>query len=62
MSKYFVMLNHPAESVPAAPMVNDDDEVEFYETYQEAANAAQNSWLGDRLGYEIFCLGCGENR
>lgn len=60
MNAYFVMLNHPNPSVPAVPMVHEDDEVAFFMTKEEAEEAAKNSFLGEGYGFEVFCLGRGE--
>lgn len=55
---YFVMLNHPNGGV--LPMVKDDEgNMAFYETEEDAGLAAEDNPLGETFGYEIFCLGMG---
>ena len=57
---FFVMLNHPSDSIPAVPLIDpDSDNIGFYETEGEAGCAAESSHLGEEWGYEIFELGCG---
>lgn len=58
MSKFFVMLNHPSPNVPAVPMADDED-IAFYDTEDAAREAANNSILGEKFGFEIFELGTG---
>ena len=57
---FFVMLNHPNPNVPALPMTcNDDKDVAFYKTREEAQNDAENNSLGEHFGYNVFELGNG---
>jgi len=59
---YFVMLNHPSKNVIAMPLIElkeGSSDIAFYNTYEEACAAAENSSLGANFGYEVFCLGEG---
>jgi hypothetical protein len=54
---YFVMLITQKSSF--TPMMN-DDEIAKYETLEDARTAARDNLLGYHFGYEIFCMGEGE--
>ena len=57
---FFVLLNHPKNDVPAVPLIESKtDNIAFYETFEEAGEAAESSSLGEEFGYEIFQLGQG---
>jgi len=59
--EYFVMANHPAEHIPAIPMVaNDEGDIQFFETQGDAIAAAESNDFCNAYGYEVFKLGNGE--
>lgn len=58
---FFVMLEHPSPAVPAMVLVNDGEEIAFFDTAEAAREAADFSLLGERFGYELFELGTGES-
>ena len=43
-------------------MIDEYDELALYETFDEAADAAENNILGQNIGYEIFEAGWGGGR
>lgn len=56
---YFVMLNHPSENIPAIPMVDDNNNTIFFDELELAQKSAEQSFLGDCYGFEVFELGNG---
>ena len=54
---FFVMLNHPSGGI--VPMVDENEDLATYDTEEDARDAANNSFLGDACGFEIFKRGCG---
>lgn len=61
MKNYFVMCFHPAKSITAIPMIeNEDGDIAFFETEEEARDIARHNDFADAYGYEIFCMGEGE--
>ena len=57
---FFVILHHPSGGI--LPMIDEYDELALYETFDEAADAAENNILGQNIGYEIFEAGWGGGR
>lgn len=57
---FFVMLNHPSQDIPAIPMVNENDDISFFEDVESAKAAAKDNDLGENFGFDIFQLGNGE--
>lgn len=55
---YFVMLNCQRGGI--APMVDENGDVEMFESFEEAKEVAEDNLLGDSFGFEVFCRGCGE--
>lgn len=55
---YFVMLRHP--ECGHLPMIDNDDNVAWFDTEQEAVAAGSDSFLGEGFGFEVFCIGHGE--
>lgn len=56
---FFVMLNWQ-NGRGAMPLVEDNDDVAFYATLEEAREAAENHDACRAFGYEIFERGTGE--
>lgn len=56
--EYFVMLLCPNGSY--RPMEDDDGQMKFLNTEQEARQQAISTVLGGEVGFEIFRLGNGE--
>ena len=55
---FFVMIYHPNSRVNAMPLVIDDDgQVAFYMTAEDAHEAARDNDLAKAYGYEVFELG-----
>lgn len=50
--KYFIMLNHPNRH--PMPVVDEDENVELFETKDDAENWADSSDAAQAWGYEIF--------
>lgn len=61
MSKYFVMIAHPSNNVPAIPMTEDNDDIAFFDDEDDARWAGENNSMAKAFGYEIFQLGTGES-
>lgn len=61
MSAFFVMLNHPNKRVVAIPMTDEDDEMAFFNSEEDARKACENNSFAQAFGYEIFELGTGSN-
>lgn len=55
---YFVILNCPNGGI--SPMVQEDGELATYDSYDDAAEAAEDNMLGNHFGYEVFQTGMGE--
>lgn len=55
---YFVILNHQKEDV-YLPMIDEDDKLAMYETYEAATTAGEQNPLGEAYGFEVFELGGG---
>jgi len=55
---YFVMLNCQRGGI--TPMVDENGDVEMFESFEEAKEVAEDNLLGMAFGFEVFCLGCGE--
>lgn len=53
---YFVMINQPS-SRPSIMM--QDDGIAWYESIDQAVDAAESNGLASAYGYEVFCLGEG---
>jgi hypothetical protein len=56
---YFIMSDTQDEQM-AMPIVDEDGNVEFFATYAEANDCAEQQILCRNFGYEIFCRGQGE--
>lgn len=59
---YFVMLHleNSAGKFLGLLMKDEDDDVVYFSSYDEAEKAAKENSLGAHFGYEIFQHGCGE--
>lgn len=58
---FFVMLSHPSQA-PVIMVHHDEacsDNVAYYESEEEAREAAIKSFLGEDCGFEVFELGPG---
>lgn len=55
---FFVMLH--CQNGSATVMTDDQGEVAFYETKEDADYAAFENMLGKAFGWEVFCMGNGE--
>ena len=55
---YFIMM-YAQQEEHAVPLIEEDENVAFYETYREAYEIAENHPYAKALGYEIFCMGEG---
>lgn len=51
---FFVMLRHPGGKYILPLIEGDDAAIMQFSTEEEAREAAQGSWLGSEVGYEIF--------
>ena len=58
MKPYFVILNHQNPDIHL-PLVDDDDQMMFFESENFAIAAAEGSMLGSAFGFEVFELGSG---
>jgi hypothetical protein len=54
---YFVLLNHQNGKV--IPMMEDDENMAFFESEIEACECASKNPLGETFGFEVFELGGG---
>ena len=59
MDNYFVMLNSQSGK-SIMPLIDEDEYVCLYDTFDEAKTAAENNIMGENFGYEIFLCGNGE--
>ena len=57
---YFVMLNHPNKNIQAMPMVDENENIAWFESEESARETAYGTQLGHAYGFEIFQLGHGE--
>lgn len=55
---FFVMLHHPNGG--ALPMVDDNEDVVFYDSKTHAISDAKANPLGGNYGFEIFEIGYGD--
>jgi len=55
---FFVILNHPSGGIVHMSKGGDNDLATF-EFEEDAVNAAENSFLGESCGYEVFEMGFG---
>lgn len=54
MCNYFVMLKHTNPNVKALPLTDEDDNVCWFDTEDDAEIAALSSLLGSSVGYQVF--------
>lgn len=54
---YFVLLHKG--SWPPLPLVDENENIAWFETEEEASNVASENPLGEAFGFEIFELGRG---
>jgi len=54
---YFVMLRHPNPRNNGVPLMENDENIAWFETYTEASEAGENNWLGSDFGFVVFNIG-----
>jgi hypothetical protein len=52
---YFVMLYYQ-NGEGATPMLNEEDEVQFYATFKEAEDAGGRNFMGKNFGFSVFSM------
>ena len=60
---FFVMLDIQyanKDEMSHVPMVDEEGDIEFYETMEAAKVVAEEQPLGVAFGFEVFEIGCGE--
>jgi hypothetical protein len=57
--EYFIMMTSPS-GITVIPMVDDNDRVLLFNTYNDAKLYAEEHPWASKLGYEIFKRGSGE--
>jgi hypothetical protein len=59
MDKPFFVMLYNQKGDRLVPMVDPDNELYMYATYDEARTAAKHTLYGDKFGYEVFAEGDG---
>ncbi len=58
-NRFFIMISNQRGDY-IMPMIDDNEEVLLFATFELAEAMAKDHMMCEAFGYEIFCRGCGE--